>query len=124
MELIGKKESYILITMGSKKELTPQERREIINKHLEGLSYQKIAGKNISLSIIIIFIKDLFEVSKTAVPNTVIWYNKFNSVESRPRSGKPKKFNEHDNRMVKLLSVKNPELSSADILQQINEFNI
>ena len=31
--------------MDIKKELSPQESREIVNKRLEGLSFQKIAGK-------------------------------------------------------------------------------
>ena len=46
--LFGTKKNIKLrfnLTMGSKKELKPSERREIWNKRQEGYSYKQIAGK-------------------------------------------------------------------------------
>ena len=100
--------------MGLKKELTPQERREIINKRMEGLSYQKIAGKDLFITFLNLVI-DYFWVSKTAVINTVKRFEETKSLDSRPRSGRHNKFSPHENRMIRIFSIKNPELSSVEI---------
>ena len=50
-------------------------------------------------------------------------YEELNSFKSRPRSGKPKKFNTHECRAVKLICLKNPELSSVEISNQFNDSN-
>jgi len=72
--------------MPKSKQLTEFERGEIVGLKKANFSIRKIA--------------EILKCSKTAVENTINDYFKKNKTTAVPRSGRPKKLSDHDNRQI------------------------
>jgi transposase len=96
--------------MPKSKQLTEFERGEIVGLKKANFSIRQIA--------------EILKRSKTAVENTINDYFKKNKTSAVPRSGRPKKLSEYDNRQIIRAVKENPKSTLSEITQHLVESNI
>ena len=109
--------------MPTKKELTPIERKLIVEKRNKGEKFTEIAGKD--LFLLINFLNLIFTAWLGIAPSTASKnYKKYKNKEVfsvEKNSGRPKKVSEREEKNIIKLSKNNPFMSSIEICNDFNE---
>ena len=87
--------------MGRGKHATPELRRLVLKQRQKGYSFYKIA-ENLSMSY-------------TSVRNAVVRWNQSGSLKDRPKSGRPKKSSEKEDRIIHRMSERDRKRTAVDI---------
>ena len=99
--------------MGLKKELTPEQRSQIVQLRKAGYSYKRISGK-IFYDFKFLYM-EIFIVAKSTVINTFKKYHMSENFESESRSGRPSKLNGRDMRHLIQKIKDNPAITSEEL---------